>query len=209
MLQPVRNSVQTANYMRIFNDIITKFMYLRWSNVFPFHSRPFLLQLLFVSPPLNSCIVFGIFSYSQLKCSNTEKGTGLTCILLLWPICSNDLRQNAAKLLRFFGHNFCSITHFGMVMKGWNAVETMVNIHTYYESTDNFSGLFFKVWPKTNNFHLSKCRRSPDELGKFSYLGKIDYGSQFQMIMLLWQGCRQTGGKCFYVTTKGLSYELK
>ena len=62
--------------------------------------------------------------------------------------------MSAAKCRKFStcsGHNFCPVTYYGMVIKRWNIAESnhRVDIHTYYEATDTFRGLFFKIWAKS------------------------------------------------------------
>ena len=77
--------------------------------------------------------------------------------------------EKFGKFSTYVGHNFCQVTHYGMILKRWNIAENncMVNIHIYNEATDSLEAYFLRFGPKTD-FHLSKCK-GPEELGKFSY----------------------------------------
>ena len=67
-----------------------------------------------------------------------------------WPICSSE----CGKFLTYFGHNFCPVTHYGMVTKRWNR---RVNIHTYYEQQILLETYLSRFGPKTD-LHFSKCK---------------------------------------------------
>ena len=69
----------------------------------------------------------------------------------------------------YFGRNFRPATHSTL----WDGHKELWNIHTCYEATHNFRGLFFKIWAD-NRLSFLKMLGGPDGLGKFSYSGQID-----------------------------------
>ena len=79
------------------------------------------------------------------------------------------------KFLAYFRHNFRPVKHYGMVTKRWNIAKynCRVDVHTYYKATDIWEAYCSRFGPITD-FRFSGCKGSPDELGKFSYLGQID-----------------------------------
>ena len=77
----------------------------------------------------------------------------------------------SGKFSAYFRHNFRPVTHYGMVIKRWNIAENnrRVNIHTYYEATDTFRDLFFKIWAN-NRFSFLKMQGGPRRIGKIFIL---------------------------------------
>ena len=75
------------------------------------------------------------------------------------------------KFSTYFRHNFFPVTHCRMVIKRWNIAENnrRVNIHTYYEATDTFRDLFFKIWAN-NRFSFLKMQGGPRRIGKIFIL---------------------------------------
>ena len=102
-----------------------------------------------------------------------SKIAALCLLRTLWTTCVLIFKVHKFEV--YFGHDFRPVTHYGVVIKRCKIAENnrRANIHTYYEATDTFRGLFFKIWAN-NRFSSLKMQGGPDELGKFSYFGQID-----------------------------------